>query len=1189
MQFKVSPHCHAESYLTGSTAKNLIKRAKELGRTHFCYTDNGHMSSALKVYGMAKKEGLKFIPGIEFYFKDSQCPIITGSQAARARYFTSTVYARTQEAYQELCKMISGEEFSTVDIREKPQQLWTWAHLEKISQFDTTIVLAGVHCLVAKNYLAGRPDLGEEVFKKVKDLFGDRMFVALLVEPWAKTYSQVVEIIYSDDTRDSVLASDRISTDRARRGIKAIELTENNRHTEVVSRTDGGITFMVNKRIRSAKLHKGFLPLPGGDVTVKVNKFLKALGKKYGVKVMATDYAYYAKKADKIVQTMILEGKDKLAANLHMRSSEEVVEYLRETLKVSDTEIAQILQNNDEWAAGFDNLKLSYEWRLADSGGDPLKQIMDIIKQNGRMKWDNPVYVERLQTELRVIAKNGVYNLSGYFLPIRDVLEWYRSQHLLTGPGRGSAGGSLLNYCLGITHLDPIEYNLPFQRFFSMARIKLRKLPDIDVDLEDRTPLVGKDGHSGYLYGRWGKMAAQVSTRTTVRLKSAIQDTNRYFHGSVQPEILALTKSLPPPPQGISDMQFVFGYTDDDDVRHPGLIEQSEELKKYSIERPEEWAIVSSAMGLTRAFSKHASAFVLADVPISDVLPTRDGNITQYEAKECESAGLIKYDFLVVSQIKDIRICMDYIRKKYGETGDVMKFIHQGEEVFIWNLPQIKEVFESTWSGNTESIFQIATKTMTPAVIEVKPTKVTDIADILGVKRPGPMDATDPTTGRTMDNEWIARVQGLSHPDMPELYNAIPETHGILIYQEQLGKIAMELAGFSAEDAELLRENMAKKKMEELAKMKPLFLKGAAERIDAEAADQIWEQMVTFGRYGFSVIHAVEYALITYACMFLKHFYPLEWWAAVLTNAEQKEITGKFWPHVKDIFSPPDINLSSDEMVVDYANGKIRAKMGVISGMGDKSIEPIVAGRPYKNIQDFVDKKVAGQSLTRKLIFTGVLDSLFPPKTPMLEMMQMYEDAVELRDFQEKWKAKTPEQQMKAKAKGPKKGVVSEEYIEIHPIKEIAMKKAILPSIQLNVYDVARHFSKVLVRDGTYMHVRSPYKGKPTRLVNGEILQRLDEMSCENMAEDKYVAATCYVIKSEVFTYANSTKRALKVIVDADGYVSEKVIWPDHNSGELEYPAELKKGAIATFFFRKRAGQPENRKALNVMAVVMES
>lgn len=1178
---KVSPHTHAESPLTGSTLQSLVKRAKELGRTHFAYTDHGHLSSTLKAYSMAKKEGLKFIPGIEIYFKDVQCPYVSGTPADRCKYFTATLYCQDQQAFQELSKICSRTDMPTIEVYEEKQNLWAWKDLEQISKFNVNIVLAGVHCMVGKTMLAGKADVGEKVLLKIKELFNNRLNTAIVVEPWLKKWNNVVEITYDDGTKNAILANDYVSTDRARR-IKAIDLTEVSYHKVIKSISSGLMSTEVNKNISKIKLHKGFLPLPGGDAMLKVNRFLVALSRKHGINFMVTDYAYYANKEDKIVQTMRLEGKNKLQPNFHMKTVQEIGDYLVNSLGMQPADVDNVCSINDEWTKQFDNLKLDYKWRLAETEGNAYEKAMQIIKENGRMKND-PVWIARLKEELDVIHKNGVYDLMPYFLPIRDVLNHYKDQGLLTGPGRGSAGGSLLCYLMGITQIDPFKYDLPFQRFFSMVRIKGKKLPDIDVDLEDRELLVGEDSKSGYLYTRWGSKAAQISTRTTIRLKSAILDTNRYFNGKVEDSIATFSKGLPTPPQGVTDHQFVFGYEDTDENHIPGLIEQSDELKKYSESRPQEWEIVSKAMGLTRAYSKHASAFVIADVPIQDVIPVKDSNITQYEAKEVEAAGLIKYDFLVVKQLKDIRVALDLINKKNKEKHVVGNFTHKGQKTYVWNLPEEAEVFHSIWTGQTETMFQINTPSMRPFVIEMLPENIMDVATLLALVRPGPLDFIDPNTGRNMVEEYMLRRKRLATPDIQEMADLLPETYGILAFQEQLGKIARDLAGFPGEEAELLRENMAKKKMVELMKMKPAFIEGAKKKVSEQTAESIWERMVTFGRYGFSVIHAVEYAHITYACMFLKHYYPLEWWAAVLTNATEQEITGKFWPYVKDIVSPPDINLSGDTMAVDYANGLIRSKLGIIRGMGEKTIDPIVSGRPYKDVQDFVNRDVAGDSLAHKLIHVGVLDSLFPPRTNLLEKLKMYQQAVENKSFADKV-AKSAETGKKIRALAPKEGVIPEEYINLHPIKDAAMRKAVLPSLPIDLFALGAHYSKIKAHFEDRPSVMSK-NGYRTLLMTGEKLRRLDELEGNAIEEDIYVAATCFIIEAKEFSYAKNTKRALKMIVDADGYVSEKVLWPEYESGNLVYPSTLKKGAIATIFFRKKVG----RKDMSIMNVVVET
>lgn len=1184
---KVSPHAHIESLLTGSTLANMVKRAKELGRTHFAYTDQGHLSSALKAYSMAKKAGLKFIPGIEIYFKDPSCSIVSTTSADRCKYFTLSLYCEDQEAYQALAAYISSESFPTVQIEEEARQLWSWADLEKISKFKINAVMGGVHCMVGKVYLAGEPAAAQKVLLKLRDLFGEGLYGAILCEAWAKKWQNVIEIKYVDGTTDSLLSSDQVTTDKARR-IKAIDLVNRSGHQEIKEKSVNMAVYEVNKKISDIVLHKGFLPLPGGDASLNANKFLQALCGRHFVPLLVTDYAYYANREDKIVQTMRLEGNNKLHPHLHMKTSEEVENYLANAMQMDALEIKNVLNNNEVWAARFDALELKYNWRLASAEGSAINTVMEIVKQNGRMRWTDPVYVERLKEELEVIAKNPKKDLTPYFLPIRDVLNHYKENGHLTGPGRGSAGGSLLCYLMGITQINPFKYDLPFQRFFSLDRIMMGELPDIDVDLESRDLLVGEDGHSGYLYGRWGNKAAQISTRTTIRLKSAIKDTARYFHGKVSKEVEAFSKGLPDPPQGVSDLDFVFGFDDQEDVHHDGLIETSEDLKKYSTEHPQEWEIISKAMGLTRAFSRHASAFVLSDIPIKDIVPVKNGNIAQYEAKACEEAGLIKYDFLVIKQLQDIRLCLNLINQKNGKTYQVGDFDHEGQKTYIWDLPEVGDVFKSTWNGSTETCFQINTKSMVPFVKKILPSSIMDLATILALVRPGPMDFIDPNTGRNMVEEYVMRRHGQSEPDIKELAELLPETYGIITFQEQLNKIARNLAGFSGPEAETLRKHMAKKKMVELMKIKPSFIEGATKKVSKEIAEGIWERMVTFGRYGFSIIHAVEYAHVTYACMFLKHYYPLEWWAAILTNADEKEITGKFWPYVKEMVLSPDINLSGDHMTVDYAKSKLRSKMGVIRGIGDKTIEPIVSGRPYKDIQHFVNSEVAGRSLSHKLIHVGVLDSLFPASANLIEKLQAYEDAVEAKAFAEKSKA-AQESGKTMRALAPKRGTVPEEYLEIekNPFKNAAARKSVLPSLLLDLYSIGSKHSKVLMPYQRYPSVKNN-KGYSTMLIPGEVVKALDEQPGEAVVKDQYVAATCFIVEVNEFSYpkAKPTKRALKIIMDIDGYVSEKVLWPDYDSGELIYPKEMKKNSIATVFLRKRAGKNDGT---SITEIVVET
>jgi DNA polymerase-3 subunit alpha len=950
----------------------------------------------------------------------------------------------------------------------------------------------------------------------------------------------------------------------------------------------GNTYFEVNKKIKNVEERKGFLPLPI-DVTLTINKFFVEMSKKHGTQLLVSDYAFYAESSDHIVQTMILCGAEKLKSDLHMKTEEEFESYLVGTLGLSIPEAVIAMRNNNAWASNFDNFELKYEWRLADSGGNALQQCMEIIKNKGLMRWDDPIWVSRLREEISVIAKNKVKDLSPYFLPIHDVIAYYEENGRLTGPGRGSSAGSLIAYLMGITKVNPFLYDLSFNRFYSTDRIEALKLADIDSDLESRDLLVGEDGKSGYLYGRWGNKAAQISTRGKIRLKSAIKDTNRYFYGTVEKEIESLTKALPDAGQGITDEQFLMGFEDEDQNHIDGLVETSEVLQKYIVDRPKEWAVVKQALGITRSFSKHACAFVIADKPISDFIPIKEGCIAQYEAAACEEAGLVKYDFLVINQLKDIRVCLDLINKKNGEKHKVGNFTHNGKLTYIWDLPEDPSVYRSVWNGNTESCFQILTTTMTPFVKAIMPQNMEDLSIILSLVRPGPLDYVIEKTGRNMAREYVHRRDGNSYEDIPILRELIPQTHSVLVYQEQVTKIAKELAGFSGSAAENLREAIGKKKRGAILKIKPDFISGctASKKVTEEEAQELWDRIVTFGRYAFNKSHGISYGHITYACMFLKHHYNLEFWAAILTNAKEKEISGKLWPHVKHLLAPPDINLSSEEMEIDYANGLIRSKLGVIRGMGEKTIEPIVAGRPYKDIQDFVNREVAGPGLARKLTHVGVLDSLYPPKLNLLQKMQLLEDATEIKKFNQKLEKAALEEKT-VKATEAKKGVIPEEYLNIEkdPMKNAAIKKSILPSLLVGLYDLGRNHSKCQARKAPSSNMKAPNSKHEVLLLNADRLQALDERPGDLVQKDLYVAACGFVVSTSIFDYKKNTKQALKIVIDFDGLVGERVLWPSYPSGELIYPKDLKKGNIVTVFLKKRANSND---ICSIQEIVIEA
>jgi DNA-directed DNA polymerase III PolC len=1117
----------------------------------------------MTAYDLCKKKGLSFVPGLQIFFKDDRCDILAGTRALKSRYARLTLYANDQKGFHALAMLASksGPHLTSYGVE---YALHDWQDIKWAAENGLFAVSSGASDVVFKPLVFKQPlKTSETLASRLKQWFGDRYAIAIAEKTASRAYKEITCVSLANGSTVFLMADDRVITDRSR-NVRASEISENQgRHKKLIAANSAGRYRRYDSEIISVSVKKGFVSTGKVDYEAVANRAAQMLATKLGIPLIYSDHAFYATPEDRVVQDVRLTSEShKEYGYQHMRTTAEALEFLRS--QGCDPE--SVVAATNAWAQRFAGFKLSYKPQLPSvpGGKSSLEVVAAAIAAENRMP-DDPRYKQRLKKEIDVLMRNGTLDLLPYFLPIRDVIAHYKSKNEIVGPGRGSAAGSLLAYLMGITDVDPIKYDLSFERFISLDRVKTGSLPDIDSDFPHREHLVGADGKSGYLYGRYGDCAAQISTRTMLRLKSAIKDVNRYFRGAVEPEIEALTKALPDAPQGVSDSEFVFGHKDDDDIYHPGLIETNKDLFAYAEKRPQEWGVVQRCLGLTRQWSRHASAFLISDDPIKVTAPIFLGNATQYDAKGAEKAGLIKYDFLVVNHLKDINLCVQLVNKKQGGSPGYGSFYSNGKPVYIWDLPEEPEVFQSIWSGATETVFQLHTAAMTPFVKKIKPNTVEDLAVISALVRPGPLDFIDEKTGRNMADEYVARRDGRSRSDIPELGALLPETYGVLVYQEQVSRVSRELGNMDPLDAEELRRLFSKKQKVEAGKMKPKFMAGATERVGAEVAEKIWQQMETFSRYGFNKSHAVSYAFISYACMYLKHHFPLEWWTAILTNADESEISGDLFKHVRELMIPPDINHSTDSMTIDYERHKIRAKLTVIRGLGDAVVAPIVAGRPYTDIQDFVNKRVAGPSLTKKLIHVGVLDSLFPAQATLVEKMYAFEAAVIDREYEEKLAAGKKPRQKPAP-------VVDPEYFGVHPLDDFIMRKQILATLPIRLTDLVVAHGGLLNEGRADRIAYGDERGYVYPLLNAEGVARVEAMQPDPDGKGIYFCFAGYVVDCEEFSFAKNTKKALKFSLDVDGQVSERVIWPDYNTGELRYPEGFAKGAVVLLFAKKKPG-----------------
>ena len=1208
----VSPNSHPSSFFSGSTLEAMIDKSKELGTGYYTCTDNGYLTNTLKAYNYAKKQDIKLIAGCEIYIVEDD--ITKDTKAERIKYYTITLHAKNQDAYQFLVKKISEKDRPTITIVDHEYPTFTWADLEEFGQRPFTASTGGPQDFVCKNLLVNEPSVAVKIFQRLHSIFGENFYASILPYSFDKKWKTISVFTLTNGETVQLDSNIMAETEYAKTFQVSLEEVANKpeKHKAIKRIYVNGIGYNVNKNILSACNLKDFKPI-GTDIYEKYNKFTKLLCDRLGVKTLINDYSYMADSGDKLVQNLKLGEEMRFYTNNYMHKTDDVMSILKTTH--TDSEIEQLVQNSYDWASQFNEFNLKYDYRLVNEHDDTLQATMDIVKKIGRFDASNEEHRKRLRHEIDVIHSNGEIDLLPYFFPISKVINHYTDNGRIVGPARGSAGGSFLMYCMGITQTDPLKYGLFFSRFLTLGRILKGTLPDVDVDLPDRDLLVG-DG--GFLETHYPDRWAQISTRTLMKLKSSIRDVNRFKKGKVEDEIERLAKNLEPTPQGITDQEFVFGY-EEDEAHVPGLLDMDENLLNYTRERPEEWEIVKRTLGIARQNGRHPCAFVISDIPVSHVIPTFKvagvENITQYEAKEVEAAGLNKYDFLVVKCLNDLELAIDYINKKYrkdtGSIGspDAGVFWHKGDQLYIWDLPEEQEVFDTLSNGKTETIFQLNTVSVTPYVQKIKPKSVEDCAVITSLVRPGPLNFIDKATGRNMAEEYIERVNGRSRGDIEILDRLLPETHGVFVFQEQITKITKELTGWDDEKAEDIRIAVGKKLQKMISELKPQFLKAAAEKeiVDVITAQKIWAMMETFGGYGFNKSHAVGYAQIAYACAYLKHHYKLEWWAAVLSNADEKEITEVLWPHVKDILSPPDINLSNEEMVIDYKHQTIRNKLSALRGLGPKVADKITSQRPYVDIKDFVRKKAAGAALTRKLIHVGVMDSLFEKELNLMEKMQYFENAVEENAYKNKMVEKSngeidinlPIDKFITVAKGHpltkrckhvvKEGKIDTKYIFMDPIKDFTLKKSIFPTMPMDLTDIIRENAENVQIINTQ---ESDYAinslNREVRLVNGKMYQRIKNLPHQPGSQKSVnFCMACYVVEAKEFAYKNGSRKALRLIVDIDGHLEEFVQWPDYETGELSYPEGLNKNSVIFLFMYKKLGKEIYH--TNISSIVVEN
>jgi len=568
-------------------------------------------------------------------------------------------------------------------------------------------------------------------------------------------------------------------------------------------------------------------------------------------------------------------------------------------------------------------------------------------------------YRERLELELTVINDMG---FPGYFLIVADFIRWAKNNDIPVGPGRGSGAGSLVAYALEITDLDPLEYDLLFERFLNPERISM---PDFDVDfcMEKRDLVID---YVAETYGR--DQVSQIITYGTMAAKAAVRDCGRVLgHGYSFVDSIA---KLIPMDLGIT-------------IR--AALEKEPDLRKRYEEEEETQALLDLAMsleGLTRNAGKHAGGVVIAPSALTDFTPLfcepgGTGVVTQFDKDDVETIGLVKFDFLGLKTLTIIDWTLKAINQQRAGQGQ--------EPILLEDLPlDDPATFRLLQACKTTAVFQLESGGIKELINKLQPDSFNEIIALVALYRPGPLESG-------MVGDYVDRKHGrslVSYPH-PDLESILKPTYGVILYQEQVMQIAQVLAGYTLGDADILRRAMGKKKAAEMAKQRLVFVDGASRRgISDELANYIFNQMETFAGYGFNKSHSAAYALIAYQTAWLKAHYPAAFMAAVLSadmdNTDKIASLISECRKMKLDILPPDINHSSYAfMMTDHRS--ISYGLGAIKGVGNAAIESIererLANGAYKRLDDFcnrMDLKKLNRRTMETLVRSGSMDMLDP-------------------------------------------------------------------------------------------------------------------------------------------------------------------------------------------------------------------
>ena len=728
---------------------------------------------------------------------------------------------------------------------------------------------------------------------------------------------------------------------------------------------------------------------------IKVNEVLMRFAEKYNVPIIASNDSHYVDQNDSNAHDILLcintgskqsdpkwkdigdDDETPVKGGRFAFPSDKFYFKTQDEMTTLFADIPQALDNTNHILDKIKPLKLERDIMLPHfvvppefhNDQEAYLEHLTWMGAKERYREITPEVEERLKFELFTIRTMG---FAGYFLIVSDFIKEGRNMGVFIGPGRGSAAGSAVAYCIGITNIDPIKYKLLFERFLNPDR---KSMPDIDTDFDD----VGRQKVIDYVVKKYGKnQVAQIVTYGTMAAKSSIKDVARVMDLPLS-ESNALAKLVPERP-GISLRRLLFA-----DLKGEGSLDQKEGLGSEEIE----WVMklreihgqqtlhgdilrnAAKLEGSVRNTGIHAAGIIIAPSDLTDLLPVFmakdvDSLITQYEGNVIENAGVIKMDFLGLKTLTIIKDALALIKRNHGI------------EINIDDLPlDDEETYELYQAGDTNGTFQFESAGMQKHLINLKPDKFDDLIAMNALYRPGPMEYIP---------NYIKRKHGLEpiSYDLAEMEEYLGDTYGITVYQEQVMLLSQSIGGFSKGDADVLRKAMGKKQKAVLDKMKGQFIEGAKKKGHAEdKLQKIWTDWEAFAQYAFNKSHSTCYALVAYQTAYLKAHYPAEYMAAVLNNQGNIEKIKFYMEECQRMglqVLGPDVNESLKGFSVPKEN-VIRFGMNAIKGVGEAAVEDIIAEReangPFLTVYDFtkrINQRTVNKKSMESLVLAGALD-----------------------------------------------------------------------------------------------------------------------------------------------------------------------------------------------------------------------